>query len=492
MDFKFSDFWNFKINFFSNWREPMMSKWRFIFLTLTLTFTLNVFANKTVVIVGGGIAGVSAAAFLKDSDYQVHLFEKEAELGGNAQTLNIPSPNPDQQIAVDMGPQYFANEGWEAYTDLLRSFGQYSEGGKTAFSSSITVHEPARGETHLVTAKWGDWGNIFNMRNMGANWDLYKFMGAAYDIYQNPQAHQNLKVGDFLQNLDVPQPFKDKVLRPLIASVGNARPEQTDDLSILAVAQGMAFRHPTKSSYNVSNLGMGKHIQLMAENLQKAWPEFKVHTSSPVSSIEKVGNQYLVKTANGKEVLADEVLVASHADQAAKFLKETQGCEAIIPLLESLEYAPSTIAIHRDASYIPEGQNASFYNIKLLPNGDFASTMNLQTIHPRFNNIFKSWIKSQDELDILRAKGMLLGVTEFYHPVVTTQFLQTLANLKRESEGSHISFMGAWTTLFETHDTAVRAAFGAVSKLLPSCQVNNWLKKLPSLRIKKFCPGGPL
>jgi predicted NAD/FAD-binding protein len=42
--------------------------------------------RKRVAIVGSGCAGLGAAWALKDTDYEIHLFEKEQKLGGHTNT----------------------------------------------------------------------------------------------------------------------------------------------------------------------------------------------------------------------------------------------------------------------------------------------------------------------------------------------------------------------------------------------------------------------
>ena len=47
---------------------------------------MNDYAAQDVIVVGGGIAGLSAAAYLARAGVAVTLFEKSARLGGRAAT----------------------------------------------------------------------------------------------------------------------------------------------------------------------------------------------------------------------------------------------------------------------------------------------------------------------------------------------------------------------------------------------------------------------
>ncbi len=57
-------------------------------------------ANKGVLIIGGGVAGIEAALTLADSGYHVHMVEKEPTIGGKMALLNEVFPTNDCSICV--------------------------------------------------------------------------------------------------------------------------------------------------------------------------------------------------------------------------------------------------------------------------------------------------------------------------------------------------------------------------------------------------------
>lgn len=60
----------------------------------------TVTANKSVLIIGGGVAGIEAALTLADSGYHVHMVEKEPTIGGKMALLNEVFPTNDCSICV--------------------------------------------------------------------------------------------------------------------------------------------------------------------------------------------------------------------------------------------------------------------------------------------------------------------------------------------------------------------------------------------------------
>ncbi len=74
--------------------------------------------TKSALIIGGGVSGLSAAAFLSKMGMQVYLVEKEAELGGHVRQLqNVWPSGKDGSVIVDeMVKELFGRENVEIFT----------------------------------------------------------------------------------------------------------------------------------------------------------------------------------------------------------------------------------------------------------------------------------------------------------------------------------------------------------------------------------------
>ena len=55
-----------------------------------------------IVIIGSGFSGLSAAAYLSAAGHEVHVFEKNASIGGRARQLET-----DSGYLFDMGPSWY-------------------------------------------------------------------------------------------------------------------------------------------------------------------------------------------------------------------------------------------------------------------------------------------------------------------------------------------------------------------------------------------------
>ena len=75
--------------------------------------------RRKVAIIGSGCAGLGAAWALRNTDYEVHIFEKSPKLGGHTNTVIISTPRGD--VALDTG---FLVHNDRTYPNLVRLFGE--------------------------------------------------------------------------------------------------------------------------------------------------------------------------------------------------------------------------------------------------------------------------------------------------------------------------------------------------------------------------------
>ncbi len=73
-------------------------------------------SNKSVIVIGGGVAGLATASLLAKSGYEVTIIEKNSSLGGRARTLSANS------FQFDMGPSWYLMP--EVFEHFFNIFGK--------------------------------------------------------------------------------------------------------------------------------------------------------------------------------------------------------------------------------------------------------------------------------------------------------------------------------------------------------------------------------
>lgn len=211
--------------------------------------------NKKIAVIGSGFSGLSSAAYLTKAGYDVHVFEKNNELGGRARKIEIDG------YSFDMGPS------WYWMPDVMESF--FND-----FNSSTKVHftlkklSPSfnmvfdKNETISIPKDYNDLKDLFDLIEPGSSIELDKFMLDAkkkYDIsfskliekpglsiyeyldYNTIKESMNLSLFSSYQKM-VHQKFKNPKLRALmefpVLFLG-AKPKNTPSLYSLMNYAGL-------------------------------------------------------------------------------------------------------------------------------------------------------------------------------------------------------------------------------------------------------------
>ncbi len=115
-----------------------------------------------VVVIGGGLAGLSSALFLSDKEKKVLVLEKEAQFGG------LASGDTDKRgIRYNRGAAYWAEAGEEVAT-ILQHIGLIN------FKQTYPIHEPI--DSYLWNGKFyeGFWEHAETLNSMPASFALFK------------------------------------------------------------------------------------------------------------------------------------------------------------------------------------------------------------------------------------------------------------------------------------------------------------------------------
>lgn len=448
-----------------------------LFSTFNKSWALN---KKRVAIIGGGMAGVSTAAFLKRSSLEIHLFEMEDHLGGHARSIALKGAN-NQKVFVDLGPQYFAEGGWDQYIDFLKYFNLYDENKLHKFTSGFTVFKSNQEYPDFITPQLNGPGLKWLFKKEGGLSRLLSvlsFMGSANKFYKDKDK-ENLSIGEFLKELNIKDEYKEEIIKPLVSTSVNSPLGIVEDASMITSSGLLAFRGPlAPAEFFVSKVGLQPFIEKIAEKTQKNWKDFHLHLSSAVTDVSKNSDGTLKVTyGDGKVLDVDYVVFATHPYVAASILKDW---DIFNGLWEDFTYTNTRVVIHNDRSYLhPVYQ--SFYNIKVRADGEYYLAMNLQKISPEYGDLIKSWNLSDEEYQDLKEHGHILAESYFKHPMTTPKFIERIKELKQiAKEQGNIFFAGGWSLNWENQNTSILSGLEAAQSIAPKI-MPYWKRKLPSL-----------
>lgn len=133
--------------------------------------------SKKVAIIGSGFSGLSAASYLSKDGYEVHVFEKNSEVGGRARQFTT-----DNGYVFDMGPS------WYWMPDIIEAF--FNDFGRK--SSDFYDLIPLNPQFEMVFSdgvmgipeNYEEMKNLFESIEKGAGKQLDEFMNDAQYKYE--------------------------------------------------------------------------------------------------------------------------------------------------------------------------------------------------------------------------------------------------------------------------------------------------------------------
>lgn len=175
--------------------------------------------KKKVIIIGGGVAGMSAAHELIERNFEVHVYEKQKEyVGGKARSVNVPDTNtqhPDKYLPGEHGFRFFPGFYKHVTNTMQRTpinIKHNKKGDPTCFDNLVDT------ETIMITRE-NKPTIVFPTDFFGS----FKNIKSIYKLYKNRNKLMTLKPGE--SNL-----FKNKMLQ-LLGSCDERRDKEYEQLS---------------------------------------------------------------------------------------------------------------------------------------------------------------------------------------------------------------------------------------------------------------------
>lgn len=441
----------------------MLFSFRSLIATVLVLQTFCSSAQTKVAVIGGGIAGVSSAYYITefDSTAQIILFEKEAKLGGNAQTVLIKN-KLGESVAVDAGPQYFVEGPWNDYIDFLKKTLGPNPYQSESMAGTLLIQREKESKPVLVSPL----GMKLRGEKLGKLLKFKRFNKEAYLMYKHPEKWRGITIETWVKGLKFEESYKNEIIYPFLAASLGTSIGEIKGTSAVDIVKLFAFRKPKASNkFKVMSEGMGTLIERVGKKISSQ--NLEIRCSSPVMKVVRSKEKWLVtysKNGTLETELVDFVVFATHADQAAKILNQEPGLSEITQTLKHLTYFEAKIALHSDSGFV-NNEKPSFLNIITNDSNQLvSSTMNLSMISDRLSGIYKSWVNSE-AVSELKASGKLLHIVSFWHPLITTKFVEQLAVLSsKTAEIPSLYLSGGWSEGLETQNSAVISGQHALDK----------------------------
>ncbi|MEO6859072.1 MAG: FAD-dependent oxidoreductase [Solirubrobacteraceae bacterium] len=401
-----------------------------------------------IAIVGAGVSGLVTAHLLSE-EHNVTLFEAAPYAGGHTNTIRVDTANETHD--VDTGFIVFNDRNYPNFERLLGRLGVAWQPSTMSFSVSdghgdfeyngSSPNGLFAKRAHLVTP-W--------FHRMLA--DLARFNRAARELLHHEE--QGPSLGHWLEEQRFSSPFINRLIVPQASAVWSADPHQMWTFPARFLAEffdnhgmlGLCDR----PRWRTVRGGSARYV----EALLARFPG-QLRLGTPVAAVERRPDQVLV-TARGSEAESfDEVVLATHSDQALGLLTDASDREHEI--LGAIPYQRNQAVLHTDVRMLPRRRRAwASWNYHLARQPTSQTTV---TYHM---NRLQSLDAEQEFCVTLNRTGEIdptkvIRTIDYAHPIYTADGVRAQGRVNEINARNRTHFCGAyWGWGF--HEDGVQSA----------------------------------
>ena len=383
--------------------------------------------------IGAGIAGLTAARLL-DRTHAVTLYEADDRVGGHTNTIRVDDPRGERW--VDTGFIVHNDRNYPRFTALLDELGVAT--GAAEMGMSIAS---ADGHFEFANTKRGLFAqrsNLLRPRFWRLIRDQLRFNREVRPLIGRPDAPA---VGEFLRDSGYSRWFCERAIVPEVSAVWSADPEAIWEFPVGFLAEFLEnhgqLQLTGRPRWRTIEGGSRVYVERLLEQFGG-----RVHVGAPVVAVGRLREGVQVVAAGTGPAVFDEVVIATHSDQALRMLAEPTAAERRV--LGAMRYRPNQAVLHTDASLMPARRRAwASWNFHLAD-------------EPQARTAVTYWMNNLQRLDAEHQYFVTLNLRErideravletitYDHPVITHESVAAQRRWGDISGADRIHYCGAY------------------------------------------------
>ena len=388
-----------------------------------------------VAVVGAGVSGLVVAHLLRRA-HEVTVFEANDYAGGHTNTIRVDTPNETHH--VDTGFIVFNDRNYPNFERLLVRLGVGWQPSTMSFSvsdgvgdfeySSASPNGLFAKRAHLLTP-W--------FHRMVA--DLARFNRAARDLVCDRAPDVSLR--EWLEHDRFSQASIERLIVPQVSAVWSAAPRQMWRFPARFLAEffdnhGMLSLRD-RPRWRTVRGGSARYVEALTRPFSE-----RLRLGTPVQAVTRNGDHVLLQPQGGEAERFDEVVLATHSDQALALLADASDREHEI--LGAIPYQPNEAVLHSDVRMLPRRRRAwASWNYHLLPEPKAMTTVTyhmnrLQSL--RAEQQFCVTLNRSERIDPAR----IIRRISYAHPVYTEAGVKAQARVAEINGRNRTHFCGAY------------------------------------------------
>jgi len=301
---------------------------------------------RRIAVVGAGIAGLGAA-WLLHRRHDVTVFEAGAHVGGHAHTVEVDvGAGP---VAVDVGFIVYNERNYPNLTRLFAAIRAPTQPSAMSFAVSAEAGRlEYRGSTRGLFLERP--GNLARPTIWRIARDIVRFYRSAPALLAS--ADPGWRLGDYLAEGGYSPAFVEHHILPMGAAIWSTSPARMLDFPALSFLRFCANHGLLDLAGRPSWRTVRGGSRAYVERLIAPFAE-RVHTGRQVIAVGRTARGVVLRDADGRSEIFDEVVLAGHADQSLAMLGERATADER-RVLRAFRYERNHAVLHTDRRLMPK------------------------------------------------------------------------------------------------------------------------------------------
>ncbi len=302
-----------------------------------------------IAIIGSGISGLTSA-YLLNEDHEVVVYEANDYIGGHTNTVDVSLNG--QQYAVDTGFIVFNEKTYPNFRKLMKRLGVGWQNSVMSFSVQCDKtgleFNPSTLNSLFIQRR-----NLLRPSFYRMLWDVMRFKRDSVALLESDDYKMTL--ADFLAGKGYSRAFVQHFIIPMGEAVWSSDPVTFNEFPARYFAQFFKNHGFLNIKDQPQWLTVKGRSRQYIKPITKSYAD-QIRVNCPVASVRRHADSVEIHPQNQAAEKFDQVVIATHSDQALSLLDDPTDAEQNI--LGAIPYQENQAVLHHDESLLPSKKAA--------------------------------------------------------------------------------------------------------------------------------------